>query len=119
MPNGWSLEPGEKDPTMKIIAGVVAVGAIALGVVFATRGDDNIRAATELNHAFHDHIYRASGSQVLIPMIESLWLQSGPYVHAAAFLHEKERLTLIVGDADRFGAWPQNWAPPSQFVPQH
>jgi len=38
---------------------------------------------------------------------------------AAAFLHEKERLTLIVGDADRFGAWPQNWAPPSQFVPQH
>ncbi len=40
---------------------------------FATRGDGNIRAATELNHAFHDHIYRASGSQVLIPMIESLW----------------------------------------------
>ena len=58
---------------------------------FATRGDDNIRAATELNHAFHDHIYRASGSQVLIPMIESLWLQSGPYVHAAAFLHDETR----------------------------
>ena len=26
---------------------------------------------------------------VLMPMIESLWLQSGPYVHAAAFLHDE------------------------------
>jgi DNA-binding GntR family transcriptional regulator len=24
-------------------------------------------------------------------MIESLWLQSGPYVHAAAFLHDETR----------------------------
>ena len=24
-------------------------------------------------------------------MIESLWLQSGPYVHAAAFLHDEAR----------------------------
>ena len=56
---------------------------------FTARNDDNIRHATELNHAFHDHIYRAAGSPVLQPMIESLWLQSGPYVHAAAFLHEE------------------------------
>jgi hypothetical protein len=40
MPNGWYLEPVEKDPTTKIIVGVVAVGAIALGVVLATRGGD-------------------------------------------------------------------------------
>jgi DNA-binding GntR family transcriptional regulator len=58
---------------------------------FKVRSEDNIRRATELNHAFHDYIYRASGSQVLIPMIESLWLQSGPYVHAAAFLHDEIR----------------------------
>ena len=57
---------------------------------FDARTDDNIRTATELNHAFHDHIYRAAGSAVLIPVIESLWLQSGPYVHAAAFLHDEE-----------------------------
>ena len=56
---------------------------------FTVRHDDNIRRATELNHAFHDHIYRAAGSPVLQPMIESLWLQSGPYVHAAAFLHDE------------------------------
>ena len=58
---------------------------------FGARNEDGIRRATELNHAFHDHIYRAARSQVLLPMIESLWLQSGPYVHAAAFLHDETR----------------------------
>ena len=58
---------------------------------FQVRSDANIRRATELNHAFHDHIYKAAGSPVLLPMIESLWLQSGPYVHAAAFLHDEAR----------------------------
>ena len=56
---------------------------------FQPRNDSNIARATELNHAFHDHIYKAAGSAVLLPMIESLWLQSGPYVHAAAFLHDE------------------------------
>jgi DNA-binding GntR family transcriptional regulator len=56
---------------------------------FRDRNENSIRAATELNHAFHDHIYRAAGSAVLIPVIERLWLQSGPYVHAAAFLHDE------------------------------
>jgi predicted Zn-dependent peptidase len=37
---------------------------------------------------------------------------------AAACLNEKRRLTLIVGDADRFGAWPKNWEPPLQIIPQ-
>ena len=48
MPGGWYLEHGEKDPTLKIIVGVVAVGAIALGVVFATRsgGDEKSTAST-------------------------------------------------------------------------
>lgn len=53
---------------------------------FQSRSDADIRRATELNHAFHDHIYRLAASPVLLPVIESLWLQSGPYVHAAAFL---------------------------------
>lgn len=58
---------------------------------FRLRSEVNIRKATELNQAFHHHIYKAAGSQVLAPMIESLWLQSGPYVHAAAFLHDETR----------------------------
>ncbi len=38
-----------------------------------------------LNQAFHFEIYNACGSPVLIPMIESLWLQSGPCTRAAIF----------------------------------
>lgn len=38
-----------------------------------------------LNHAFHFAIYRACGSTVLMPMIESLWLQSGPFTRAAIY----------------------------------
>jgi DNA-binding GntR family transcriptional regulator len=38
-----------------------------------------------LNQAFHFEIYRACGSAILIPMIESLWLQSGPCTRAAIF----------------------------------
>lgn len=38
-----------------------------------------------LNQAFHFEIYRACGSAVLIPMIESLWLQSGPCIRVAIY----------------------------------
>lgn len=43
-----------------------------------------IEAQLEINQAFHFRIYQASGSTVMIPIIESLWLQSGPYIRAAA-----------------------------------
>ena len=42
----------------------------------ATNG--GIEAQLNLNQAFHFNIYRASASTVIIPIIESLWLQSGP-----------------------------------------
>ena len=38
-----------------------------------------------LNQTFHFEIYAGCGSDVLIPMIESLWLQSGPCTRAAIF----------------------------------
>lgn len=45
--------------------------------------------ALEANRAFHFGIYERAGSPVLLPIIESLWLQSGPLVRAAvlAFDH--------------------------------
>ena len=55
---------------------------------FNGRTDRALRAS-ELNHDFHFHIYRAAGSAVLIPIVESLWLQSGPYVRAAARIHDE------------------------------
>ena len=33
------------------------------------------------NYAFHFTIYRASKSTILLPMIESLWLQCGPFTY--------------------------------------
>lgn len=42
------------------------------------------REAT-LNQGFHFEIYRCCGSAVLIPMIESLWLQSGPCIRVAIY----------------------------------
>ena len=58
---------------------------------FANRSSESVRNAIELNHAFHNHIYRAAGSRVMIPVIESLWLQSGPYVQKSAFLHNEKQ----------------------------
>ncbi|TYC51560.1 GntR family transcriptional regulator [Rhodobacterales bacterium] len=37
-------------------------------------------AYMRLNHAFHFLIYRASASRVLLPLIESLWLQFAPFM---------------------------------------
>jgi DNA-binding GntR family transcriptional regulator len=33
-----------------------------------------------LNHAFHIQIYQASNSQVLLPLVDSLWLQFAPFM---------------------------------------
>lgn len=58
---------------------------------FSAHGRDMAHVTSELNQAFHFHIYRAARSQVLIPIVESLWLQSGPYIRAAAHVHDAKR----------------------------
>jgi DNA-binding GntR family transcriptional regulator len=40
--------------------------------------------SAQQNRAFHFTIYRQSGSSVLLPIIESLWLQFGPYLREAS-----------------------------------
>ena len=61
-------------------------------------GPETVDGEAALNRAFHFAIYNACGSAVLIPMIESLWLQSGPCTRASivAFAEAGER------DAERF-----------------
>ena len=46
---------------------------------------ESVDQEVALNQAFHFEIYRACGSGILMPMIESLWLQSGPCTRAAIF----------------------------------
>jgi DNA-binding GntR family transcriptional regulator len=67
--------------------------SLTLDCEAAFRSDDPDKAhlTSELNHAFHYAVYGAAHSAVLIPIAESLWLQSGPYVRAAAQLHDEQR----------------------------
>ncbi len=44
-------------------------------------------ATSVLNHRFHFAIYQAAGSAVLMPVVRSLWMQSGPYVRASAVIY--------------------------------
>ena len=51
-----------------------------------TRADDENRTETSVqqNRDFHFTLYRLSGSAALPPIIESLWLQIGPYIRQSA-----------------------------------
>jgi len=40
----------------------------------------NVEGYVAANHAFHFGIYGAAPSDVLVPVIESLWMQSGPFM---------------------------------------
>ncbi|PWK61787.1 GntR family transcriptional regulator [Aminobacter sp. AP02] len=64
---------------------------LACEAAFKSEDPDKARTTSELNHAFHFYIYQAARSAVLIPIVESLWLQSGPYVRAAAQIHDENR----------------------------
>jgi DNA-binding GntR family transcriptional regulator len=45
-------------------------------------------SSAEENRAFHFTIYRQSRSTVLLPIIESLWLQCGPYLRIASEMYD-------------------------------
>jgi DNA-binding GntR family transcriptional regulator len=55
----------------------------AYDAAIAARGHCAIEEELDANHAFHMSLYAASGSAILLPFIESLWLQSGPIIRAA------------------------------------
>lgn len=57
---------------------------------FEQHGQDIGPVTSQLNQRFHFHLYMAAGSHVLIPIVESLWLQSGPIVRAAAQIHDEQ-----------------------------
>jgi DNA-binding GntR family transcriptional regulator len=62
------------------------IEALAALVAEEVRADDASRpeASVAQNQAFHMQLYRLSGSEVLLPIIESLWLQVGPNIRRAA-----------------------------------
>lgn len=40
----------------------------------------DVEAYMRLNHAFHFRIYQAAGSQVVLPLVENVWLQFAPFM---------------------------------------
>lgn len=42
--------------------------------------DNELQLTLIKNQEFHFEIYQASGNTILLPMIESLWLQGGPFI---------------------------------------
>ena len=65
-----------KNVTSKLVKSLELINRKLIKAVNSSGGR---RAVLGLNHDFHFAIYCASGSSVLIPMIESLWLQAGPF----------------------------------------
>lgn len=52
----------------------------ALAAVLAAPEQPGDRPDLEQNHRFHFTLYRRSGSPVVLPIVEALWLQYGPYL---------------------------------------
>lgn len=52
----------------------------------------------EANHAFHFTIYSATPSSVLVPLIETLWLQFGPFMR---IVYERLDMTTLVDQHER------------------
>ena len=69
-------------------------------VAAADKGD--MAAMLAANQAFHFTIYRAGGSELLFSMVETLWLQSGPYLNLLITAEDKARdIHKKVGPAHR------------------
>lgn len=54
---------------------------------FVRLAPEHATETSVLNHEFHFTIYRAAGSDVLLPIVRSLWMQSGPFVRASAIIY--------------------------------
>jgi DNA-binding GntR family transcriptional regulator len=79
----------------------------------ASLENGDVDAYMRLNHAFHFRIYSAAGSSVILPLVESLWLQFGPFMRtvygrlgtAALIDHHKEAVAAIrAADAEALAA---------------
>ncbi len=55
---------------------------------------NGLSTSLELNREFHFRIYKTARSPVMLGLIESLWLQSGPYLREVQELCGPERATI-------------------------
>jgi DNA-binding GntR family transcriptional regulator len=62
---------------------------VACEEAFARLDGEHATATSMLNHEFHFTVYRAATSEVLLPIVRSLWMQSGPLVRASAIIYAR------------------------------
>jgi len=67
-----------QNATKKLIEKIESINRKIIKV--ASEGKDR-KSLLANNYDFHFTVYRASESKVLLPMIESLWLQCGPFTY--------------------------------------
>lgn len=72
-----ATESALKNLTDDDIDAIDSLNAAVSGATFAKDSNAILRA----NKEFHFAIYEASQSDVLIPMIEGIWMQMGPFMH--------------------------------------
>lgn len=89
-------------------ATVAELASVDAALSQAIRAHD-VASYMRLNFRFHFGIYRAAPASVLCPLIESLWLQFGPYMHwlfdrapaqLAADRHQAALAAIRAGDVD-------------------
>lgn len=66
--------------------------SLAAKISALRRSPEGITSSLELNLSFHFTIYDAAESPVMTAIIESLWLQSGPYLRATRELFHTDEL---------------------------
>ena len=76
MLEGMAGEAAARNLTAAEIAQLEEVHALAMDA----RDDTDASLLLARNKDFHFRLYRASGSEVLLPMIEGLWMQIGPFM---------------------------------------
>ncbi len=74
---GMATEMACRNCTPALLDSLVAINGELLDVI-ARR---NLLACLSLNQRFHFTLYQAARSEVLMPVIESLWLQAGPTMY--------------------------------------
>ncbi len=74
---GSAATQAAKNMTPELIAGIKSINAELVQAV----ADDDFHLTLIKNQEFHFAIYRTSENTILLPMIESLWLQGGPSIY--------------------------------------
>lgn len=72
-------------------AEITLLAQLARRIAQALRRQSTVEEGLVQNQRFHFTIYRAARSPSMLPLVESLWLQSGPYLRAARALMHRAR----------------------------